>query len=293
LIRVYTVKENELYVNDVSSEKELDDVMGGVERSWVDCCELNDEETRIVSKLLEVEAATFDAIKSGMIHPSYAECRDEECPYYTWISTPVVEFKDDLKLHPLSLILKERFLITLRNRHSTRLIESALQIYKVLRPEERKASVVLAKIFSEIVDENSRAIVPVRDLIDDLEEEGLEKPTKKSITKSIFKLKRGLNRLQRLLWAEKELLSDMILGVVPRFKLAPEAKTIVDSAADDIDRELEIVDSYNNSLDSILRLQDLGSIHKVETNLVYLTIALVVLTIILIGLEMASRLVGG
>jgi Mg2+ and Co2+ transporter CorA len=292
LIRIYTVKENELYINDVSSQKELDDVVGGVERSWVDCCELDEIETKIVSKLLEIEAATFDAINEGRIHPSYAECRDEECPYYTWISTPIVEFTNELKLHPLSLIMKEHFLVTLRNRHSTKAIESALRIYKVLRPEERKPSVVLAKIFAEIVDENSRAIVPVRDLIDNLEEEAEEKPTKKTITKSIFKLKRGLSTLQRLLWAEKELLSDMVLGVVPRFKLAPEAKAIVDSAADDIDRELEIVDSYNNSLDSILRLQDLGSIHRVETNLVYLTIALVALTLILIMLEIATRLAG-
>src|SRR4030067_1425213 len=104
--------------------------------------------------------------------------------------------------------MKEHFLVTIRNRYSTKLIESVLRMYKVLRPEERKSSVVLAKIFAEIIDENSRAIVPIRDLIDDLEEEGLEKPTQKRITKSIFKLKRGLNRLQRLLWAEKELLSD-------------------------------------------------------------------------------------
>jgi Mg2+ and Co2+ transporter CorA len=292
MIRVYTVKENELYANDIGSQKELDEVVGGVERSWVDCCELNDEETQIVSKLLGVEAATFEAIKSGMIHPSYAECRDEECPYYTWISTPIVEFAGEMKLHPLSLILQDRFLVTLRNRHSTKVIESALRIYKVLRPEERKASVVLAKIFSEIVEENSRAIVPVRDMIDNLEEEGLENPTKKSITRSVFKLKRGLNTLQRLLWAEKDLLSDMILGVVPRFKLSPEAKAIVDDAADDVARELEVVDSYNTSLDSILRLQDLGSIHKVETNLVYLTIALVALTIILILLEISARMAG-
>ena len=290
MIRVYTVKENELYANDVGSQKELDDVVGGVERAWVDCCELDDQETRIVSKLLGVEAATFDAIKSGMIHPSYAECRDEECPYYTWISTPAVEFRGELKLHPLSLILKERFLITLRNRYSTRLIESALRTYKVLRPEERKPSVIMAKLLSEIIDENSRVIVPIRDMIDDLEEEALENPRKKSITRSIFKLKRGLNTLQRLLWAEKELMSDMSLGLVPRLKLSPEARTIVNGAMDDINRELEFVDSYNTSLDSILRLQDLGSIHRVETNIVYLTIALVVLTVILIVLEITARM---
>jgi Mg2+ and Co2+ transporter CorA len=148
----------------------------------------------------------------------------------------------------------------------------------------------LVGLLAEIIDENSLAMVSIRELVDKIEEEALEKPRRKTITQSIFKLKRGLSTLQQLLWAENELLSDLTVGVIPRLRLAPEAKPIIEEAMDDIDRELEIVDSYNNSLDSILRLQDLGSIHRVETNLVYLTITLVALTVILIMLEIASRL---
>jgi hypothetical protein len=95
-----------------------------------------------------------------------------------------------------------------------------------------------------------------------------------------------------LLWAEKELLSDLSAGVIPRLRLAPEAKPILEDSVDDVNRQLEILDSYNTSLDSILRLQDLGSIHRVETNLFYLTISLVALTAILIMLEIAARLAG-
>jgi Mg2+ and Co2+ transporter CorA len=290
LIRVYTVKENELYVNDVGSQKELDAVIGEVERVWVDCWDLRDEETRIVSRLLGVEATTLDGIENGKVRPSYAKCRDEECPYYTWISTPVVEFAGELKLHPLSIILKERVLITLRSGYSSRIIESVIRRFKALRLKERKPSVTLVGLLAEIIDENSLAMVSIRELVDKIEEEALEKPRRKTITQSIFKLKRGLSTLQQLLWAENELLSDLTVGVIPRLRLAPEAKPIIEEAMDDIDRELEIVDSYNNSLDSILRLQDLGSIHRVETNLVYLTITLVALTVILIMLEIASRL---
>ena len=81
------------------------------------------------------------------------------------------------------------------------------------------------------------------------------------------------------------MLSDIDLGVIPNLVLVPEAKLIIEDASDDITRELEFVDSFNRSLDSILRLQDLGSIHKVESNLVLLTVALVILTVALILIE--------
>jgi Mg2+ and Co2+ transporter CorA len=279
------VIDKELFVTDVSSQNEIDDLIGKVGRAWVDCWDLDDKETMIVSKLLGVEATTLDGIENGKVRPSYAKCRDEECPYYTWISTPVVEFAGELKLHPLSIILKERFLITLRSGYSSRLIESTLRTFRALRPEERKPSVILCKLLAEIIDENSRTMVSIRELIDKIEEEALENPRKKAITQSIFKLKRGLSTFQQLLWAEKELLSDMNLGIIPRLKLAAEAKLIVEDVTDDITRDLEFVDSYNMSLDSVLRLQDLGMIHRVEKRLVFLTAILVIMNVALIILQ--------
>ena len=292
MIRVYTVVKKELFATEVSSQKEMDDIVGKVKRAWVDCCDLNDEETMIVSGLLGVDAKTLDGIENGKVRPSYAKCLDEKCPYYTWISTPVVEFAGELKLHPVSIILKERFLITLRSEYSSRLVEAALQTFRALPPEERKPSVILSKLLHLIIDENSGATVAIRELIDKIEEEALEKPRKKAITHSIFKLKRGLAALQQLLWAEKELLSDMDLGVIRNLKLATEAKLIVEDAMGDVERELEFVDSHNRSLDAVLRLQEsarlLGLIHGVETNLVFLTVILVVFTIILVILEILS-----
>ena len=292
MIRVYTVKNKELFEADVRSKEEMDNIVANVKRAWVDCWDLNDKETMIVSRLLGVDATTLDGIENGTVRPTYAKCLDEECPYYTWISTPVVEFAGELKLHPLSIILKERFLITIRSGYSSRLIESTLRTFRALEPEERKPSVILSKLVHVIIDENSGAMVSIRGLIDKIEEEALENPRKKVITQSIFKLKRGLATLHQLLWAEKELFSDMNLGVIRHLKLTEEAKLIVDDAMDDVTRELDFVDSYNRSLDSVLRLQDLGAIHRVETNLVYLTVSLVVLTVILILLEIAARLAG-
>jgi Mg2+ and Co2+ transporter CorA len=294
VIRVYTVKNKELFETDVYSKKGMDNIVAKVKRAWVDCSDLDEKEIRIVSDLLGVEATTLNGIENGKIRPHYAKCFDETCPYYTWISTPVVEFTHELELHPMSIILKERFLVTLRSKYSERLIESTLRTFKALSPGQRKPTVILCKLIHEIIDENSGAMVSIRDLIDNIEAEAMEEPSKKSVTKSIFKLKRNLSTLHRLLWAEKEMLSDLDLGVIPNLLLVPEAKLIIEDASDDIARELEFVDSFNRSLDSILRLQDLGSIHRVESKLAFLTIVLIILTaaLILIEIDIIGILVG-
>jgi len=287
------VAKKELRTAHISSQNELDDLTSKVKRAWIDCWDMDENETRIMSSLLEVEATTVDGIENGRVRPSYAKCLDEECLYYTWFSTPVVEFSDELRLHPMSVILKERFLITLRSRYSSRLIESALRTFNALPNEERKPSVILTKLVHLIIDENSKAIVSIRDMIDKIEVEALEKPRKKTITHSIFKLKKGLSTLHQLLWAERELLSDMDLGVIRNLKLSTEAKLIVEDAIDDVERELEFVDSHNRSLDGVLRLHEsarlLGLIHGVETHLVFLTVILVAFTVILVILEIIYR----
>lgn len=291
LIRAYAVIENELNVADVVSQNELNDLSSRVEWVWVDCCDLDDAETMIMSKLLGVETTTVDGIEDGKVRPRYEKCLDESCPVYTWISTPLVEYVAELKMHPLSIILKDKFLITLHNGQSSRVIESTFQTFKESLAEGKKfkSGFIAAKLLHEIVDENSRAMVAIRDQLDKIEEEAMEKPWEKTITQSIFKLKRGLSSLHRLLLVEEELLSDMEEGIIPRIKLASEVKIIVDDAMDDIKRELEFVDSYNRSLDSALRLQEsaraLRMIHRTERAVALLTAILIILTVVLILLE--------
>ena len=98
--------KKELFEAKVSSQKEMDSIVRKVKRAWVDCWDLSKTEMQIVSGLLGVPATTLDGIENGKVRPSYEKCLDEECPFYTWISTPVVEFNGELKLHPLSIILR-------------------------------------------------------------------------------------------------------------------------------------------------------------------------------------------
>jgi len=78
--------------------------------------------------------------------------------------------------------------------------------------------------------------------------------------------------------------------VIPHVELDEEAKLIVNDAINDIDRELEFVDSYGNTLDSILSLLDLGLIHSVEKTLIFLTSIILVLDLILLALAVIGRI---
>lgn len=282
MIRAYSVMEKEFFLTDVVSQNELDDLIGKVEWLWVDCSDLDDEETMIIQGLLGIETKILSEIEKGRIHPSYEKCRD-----YTWISTPFVDLKNELELHPMSIFVKESLLVTLRNERSSEFIGSAIKTLKDFVEEGKKVKLcfIVSRLLHEMAVQNSKSMVSFRELLDRIEEEALEKPRSKAVTHSVFKLKRLVSSLHRLLWVEKELISDIREGVIPHVKLTREAKMIVDDAMDDINRELEFVDSYYRSLDSILTLQDLSLIHGVERTLLYLTVIILVMNALLIILS--------
>ena len=204
------------------------------------------------------------------------------------ISIPFVNLRKGLRLHPMFMIVKEKMLITWRDERSSKSIEAVVKTLEDCATEGEKAdpSFIVSRLFSEVADENSKVMVSLRELIDGVEGEALEKPWRKAVTRSVFGLKKGISTLHRLLWVEKELMSDVKEGTVPHIRLTKEAKLIMDDAIDDIDRELGFIDSYGRTLDAVLRLQDLGLIHRVERTLIHLTAIILLTNIILIILAL-------
>ena len=132
-------------------------------------------------------------------------------------------------------------------------------------------------------------LLGIREKLDQLEEQALENGGK-NLIRTVFSLKKSISSLYRLMIEEKDFMLDVDKSVVPLIKLDAKSKPIVNEAIELIDRELDFIDSYNRTLDSILTLQDLSSIHKVESSINYLTIVLVVSTAILVILELLAVL---
>ncbi len=279
MIRVYTVSRKELQSGEISSSETLNNLGSKCDWLWIDGSDLDESETKIVSSFFRIEEKTLNDITKGKISPSYERYRD-----YVLISIPSVEFEKKLRVHPISMIIKERMLITLRDKCDTPLIGKIAETLGGYMVENGEAhpSFVVNRLFREIADQNSKAMISLRELIDEVEEKALAKPWDKAITHSVFRLKKEVNTLRRLLWIEKELMSDVKERVIPHVQLDEEARLILTDAIGNVERELEFVDSYSRTLDSILRLQDLGVIHRLERTLIYLTIMLLLLNVLII-----------
>ena len=74
-------------------------------------------------------------------------------------------------------------------------------------------------------------------------------------------------------------------GVVPVVQSSELDEQTLSHAVSNISRELSLISSNDDALDSILRLQDLGIIHRVERILIYLTLVILIMEIIAILLD--------
>ncbi|UCE57837.1 MAG: hypothetical protein JSW19_01180 [Candidatus Bathyarchaeota archaeon] len=271
MIRTYMLtKTNELRASGVDSLNELQKLGEEANWLWIDCMNPDDQELKVISGLLN-EAEILNAIRKRQIFSHHKKING-----YVLLSIPLIMFEDTLETYPLYVFAKKKFLITVRSEHSFESINNTLETFRDCLSKVcqygNASSFVVSRLFHEMTAENSKSMVAFRELIDRMEEEALEKPGSKGVTRSVFKLKKVLSNLHRLLWGEKELMSNIREGVIPQVELTEEAKMIVDDAVDDINRELEFMNSYYTSLDSILTLQDLSLIHRVERLLLVLAV---------------------
>ncbi len=185
--------------------------------------------------------------------------------------------------------MKERVFITVRNGFSSRSIKNALRTFEdcvgKVCEKDKSSTFILGRLFHEISNENLDVVMALRESIDKVEENALDNPADKRISHSVFATKREISALERVLWAQRELMHNLREGVVPMIEVSEEVRASLNHPINNVSRELSLLDSHNNALDSILSLQDLGMIHRVERNLIRLTIIALIVSIILILLE--------
>ncbi len=283
MIWTYAFTEsNKLQARDAHSLDELQNLSEKASWLWIDCLEPNDEELEIIAELVK-ETKVINAIKNRQVFPRYETIND-----YLLLSIPLVTFKDKLETSPIYVFAKEKRFITVRGKDSSKSIDNTLKtfqdcIFKV------KCSVfspfIVSRLFHEVTNENLDGIMALRERIDEIEEKALAKPGDKKISKMVFALKREISTLERTLWVQRGMMLNIREGVVPAVESSEMDRQTLSYAINNISRELSLIDSYGNALDSILRLQDLGMIHRVERTLIYLTLVTVLMNIIMILLE--------
>jgi len=198
-------------------------------------------------------------------------------------------FEERLEKHLICLFVKEKTLLIVRGRDSSQLVKRAMKTFRncIGRVSGGNISLpfIVGRLFHEITNANLDVVMALRESIDKLEQKALANPADRSIIRSVFQLKRETSTLERILWSQRELMLSIREGLVLEIETTDEIRETLDHAVSNISRELSLIDSHNNALESILSLQDLGLIHRVERNLIYLTLIALVVSVLLILLE--------
>ncbi|MEM3783527.1 MAG: CorA family divalent cation transporter [Candidatus Bathyarchaeia archaeon] len=279
---VYGVKGKKLHTCDIHSFEELKKLRGTFDWMWIDCLETSSEEFNIISQLTKMETKILEDIKGGKIFPHYKKFNS-----YSLLSISYATMQKELKIYPIYIIVGQSIIFTLRTKESSTPIEHAIQALEDSLPEDSlEPSFILCEILRENANKNLDVVMTLRDIIEELEEKVMAKPSKK-LMKEVFTLKKQMARFYRLLWNEQQMIASLKNGLIPNIELCEKSVLSLEDTCDNISRELEFLTSYDGALDGVLRLQDLSMIHRVERTLIYLTLIIVVMNLILILLELS------
>jgi Mg2+ and Co2+ transporter CorA len=291
MIRAYTLSQLELQPQDITSVDEVMELSKKAGWVWIDCIDPKEEDFQVLSKLLKKDDIS-KIVGSKKVLSTY-----EKINGFVMIQFVQVDFKEKLEVYPLYCFSNGQIMITVRTEQTSNPIINSLDtlqdcIKKVTC--KTSSSFVISRLFHEIVNENLNIIVALRERICEMEQEALEGSANKKIDKSVFALKREITKFERILWVQRETMLAIIEGMIPTIQTSEIDKNAMTHTISNISRELSLISAHSSALDNVLTVRGLGMIHKVETNLVYLTVALTALTLLLILFELGlTRLIFG
>ena len=173
---VYGVKGKKLHTCDIHSFEELKKLRGKFDWMWIDCLETSPEEFNIISQLTNMEPKVLEDIKRGKIFPRYKKFNS-----YSLLSISYVTIQKELKTYPIYIIVGQRIILTLRTKESSTPIEHVIQAMKDSLPEDSlEPSFILCEILRENTNKNLDVVMTLRDVIEELEEKAMTKPSKKN-----------------------------------------------------------------------------------------------------------------
>lgn len=276
MIWTYTFTKGKLQAKDADSLSEIKNIGAGTTWLWIDCVNPTDKELRTIAKFIG-ENRIIEIVKTKQMPSQY-----ERINGHVLIPSVIVDFKDKLETHPIHIVTNDRSLITIRDENGDKPIKNTIRTFqdclKKLRCET-SSSFAISRLLNEITNENLNAIMILRSRISEIEEKVLAKPANEKIDKAVFKLKREIAALERILWIQREILLAIEEGVVPNIQYSEMDKPTLRHTINNVARELSLIASHNNALDGILSVRGLGLIHRVEKMLILLAVITLVMEV--------------
>ena len=277
-MKVYAIKKNDFFEDQLDSIDNLKIIEDEADFIWIDAVNLNSIELEFVSQLLGKDLKTSELIQNGL-----PLTRSRNINNLTIMSFSVVSWTEKIQAYPVYIFVGKKTLWTFRTTESS---EPADYVLQNLRSTSRMTPIkLLNELLLEIANSNLEVLVKLREIIESLEEKAIDEPSNKQIMKKVFDLKRQLAHFYRLVSSEEQLIMELKDGFIPRIRVGKSELAVLNDSLSSLSQELEFLNYYDSSLDGILRLQELGSIHKLDVRVINLTIIIAVLTILILLID--------
>ncbi|MGQ9539304.1 MAG: CorA family divalent cation transporter [Candidatus Bathycorpusculaceae bacterium] len=173
------MKGKNLQAFDIHSIKELKEVNKKFNWVWLDCLEPSPKDFEPISQIVGFKPSELEELKGGKTFPHPRKVNE----HIFFSISHVTIHGETLKTYPIYIFLNQKMLITLSKKESSAPIEHALQALKDSLPEGQNIgpSFILCEISQENTNKNLEAVMAFREVVEELEEKSIAKPSRESI----------------------------------------------------------------------------------------------------------------
>lgn len=218
--------------------------------TWIDVEGLQD--VNIIKALAErfnIHPLTVEDILNVSQRPKV-----EEFDNYLFMTLKSLLWNDHnsmISTHQLSIILGKNFILSFHETHSSvvELIKARLQGSTSQRLREQSSDYLLYRLIDATVDEYFVVLEVVGDKIEAVEKEIISAPTQQNM-RSIYRLKRQLLILRKVVWPLREMVSHLLYeenGFINRF-----TRVYLRDAYDHIAQAIDTVETFRDMLSNLL-----------------------------------------
>lgn len=240
-------------------DRSLNDYFTAINKAsiaWIDCSTCDDEKE--IEKI--AQSASFSKIPIPKLTTGFYSAY-EDYDTELGIMLPSVTVKGEkMTVHPLFVLIRENFIITIHNEAINRLLRFsryAPQFFKRIATESTpdKITLMLERIIDENNDRNFEYLREIEMHGDAISKSLIEeKQAKKKIAHDIYRMKHVLIDYLNVLWATKDVVDSLRYGDADMITNDEKLLGRIGILSDNIDRHIELSEQMSNVLSSGLEV---------------------------------------
>jgi magnesium transporter len=232
-------------VKDISGPQEVKDLLGKYAVTWLDCSGATQEEIAAIGEVFGFHRLCLEDCSKLPQRPKVNDYGD-----YFFMVVKEVEYHKDVHSHQISIFVGKNYVVTIREKHDKLfdpLFERIAQ--KSPRLQDKGTDYLCYAITDQVIEGYAPILDVIEDEIETVEKEILGKTSKETL-KKIFKLKKDLLLLRKIIIPTREMLLFFEREDLPN--MTDKSRIYFRDVYDNIVGNMELIDTYRELTSGVI-----------------------------------------